>query len=166
MAASMILHAALFCLLAVPLRLICCVQRSRKHNLPPAPPSLPLIGNIHQFGKLPHRSLHSLAKKHGPLMYLKLGRPPTLVVSSAEMAKGILKTPDRNFCTPPKRAVVTRFSYGGQGVAFGPYGEGWRQFPKISTLELFTVKRVRSLRPIREEVRVLVKGIAETASAG
>ncbi|CAA6654623.1 unnamed protein product [Spirodela intermedia] len=150
MAASMILHAALFCLLAVPLRLICCVQRSRKHNLPPAPPSLPLIGNIHQFGKLPHRSLHSLAKKHGPLMYLKLGRPPTLVVSSAEMAKGILKTPDRNFCTRPNARS----------------SPGWRQFPKISTLELFTVKRVRSLRPIREEVRVLVKGIAETASAG
>ncbi|CAA6654611.1 unnamed protein product [Spirodela intermedia] len=164
--AAMILQTVLCCLLAIPLLLLFCVRRSRKLDLP-APTRLPLIGNLHQLGKLPHHSLHRLANTYGPLMCLELGRVPTLVVSSAEMAKEILKTHDAIFCTRPNRAVVTRFSYGGQGVSFAPYGEGWRQLRKISTLELFTAKRVQSLRPIREEeVRVLVKEIAETATAG
>ncbi|RWR75964.1 Cytochrome P450 71A1 [Cinnamomum micranthum f. kanehirae] len=47
-------------------------QRAKKTDVPPSPPKLPLIGNLHQLGTLPHRSLHSLAGKYGPLMLLYL----------------------------------------------------------------------------------------------
>ncbi|MQL94173.1 hypothetical protein Taro_026825 [Colocasia esculenta] len=168
-AASQALPAAvLVCLLAVvPLLVVLYLRRSRKPNLPPSPPGLPFLGNLHQLGELPHRSLRRLALKYGPLVYLNLGQVPTLVISNADMAQEILKTHDAHFCTRPTRVVTTRFSYGGLGMAFAPYSEGWRQLRKISMLELFSAKRVQSFRPIREqEMRVLVDTVATTAAAG
>ena len=69
--------------------------RSDKPNLPPSPPKLPFIGNLHQLGTFPHRSLQALSKKYGPVMHLDLGHTPTLVVSSVAMAREVMKTQDR-----------------------------------------------------------------------
>ncbi|CAA6654620.1 unnamed protein product [Spirodela intermedia] len=99
-------------------------------------------------------------------MYLKLGSVPTVVVSNADMAEEIHKSHDSVFCSRPIRAVTNRLSYGGHGVTFASYGEGWRQLRKISVAELYTTKRIQYLRAIREEeVRVLIKTIAEISAA-
>uniref|UniRef100_A0A1D1Y4L7 Cytochrome P450 71A1 n=1 Tax=Anthurium amnicola TaxID=1678845 RepID=A0A1D1Y4L7_9ARAE len=165
-AAGTVVPAGLACLLAVALLLLY-LRRSRKLNLPPTPPGLPLVGNLPQLGELPHRSLRRLALRHGPLMYLRLGHVPTLVVSNADMAQEVLKTHDAVFCTRPTRAVTTRFSYGGLGVAFAPYSDGWRHLRKIAMLELFSAKRAHSFRPIREqEVGALLRTVADASTGG
>ncbi|KAK7816380.1 cytochrome p450 71b26 [Quercus suber] len=65
------------------------------------PPKLPIIGNSRQVGRLNHRSLWKLSKIYGPAMLLQLGQMQTLVISSPQMAKEVLKTNDAKCCTRP-----------------------------------------------------------------
>ncbi|XP_039115800.1 cytochrome P450 71A9-like [Dioscorea cayenensis subsp. rotundata] len=81
------------------------------------------FGNHHQLGLLPHQSLHKLSKKHGPLMLLKLSQVPTLVVSSSQMTKDILKTHDLNFTNRPILRAAEILLYGSSSMGFSPYGE-------------------------------------------
>ncbi|KAJ1690403.1 hypothetical protein LUZ63_014558 [Rhynchospora breviuscula] len=128
----------------------CSVIKAAKY-LPPSPPKLPLIGNLHQLGHLPHRSLHDMSKKYGPIMLLHLGNVPTLVISSADMAAEVLKAQDHIFSSRPGLKVPKRLFYGGKDIAFAPYGEYWRQCRKLAMLHLLSSKKVQSFRHIREE---------------
>ncbi|KAF8378203.1 hypothetical protein HHK36_029540 [Tetracentron sinense] len=143
------------------------LRRSRRLNLPPSPSKLPIIGNLHQLGTLPHRSLRALSKKYGPLMLLHLGQAPTLVVSSAEMAIEIMKTHDIALANRPITTAAKAIFYGCRDVGFAPYGEYWRQMRKICVQELLSVKRVQSLNYVREEeVAVMIKKISPSCSSG
>ena len=140
-------------------------RSTQKKGLPPSPPKLPIIGNLHQHGELPHQSLWQLSKKYGPVMLLQLGGIPTVILSSAEAAREALKVHDLACCSRPPLANSRRLSYNNRDIAFAPYGDYWRQVKKICVLELFCVKRVQSYQYIREEeVALLVNSISLSSS--
>ncbi|KAL2465410.1 Cytochrome [Abeliophyllum distichum] len=122
-----------------------------RRNLPPSPSRFPVIGNLHQLGLYPHRSLQSLSKRYGPLMLLYLGSTPVLVVSSADAAREVMKDYDLIFSNRPKSSIAERLMYGSKDVAFAPYGEFWRQLRSVSVLQLLSNKRVQSFCRVREE---------------
>ncbi|KAB2609250.1 cytochrome P450 71A26-like [Pyrus ussuriensis x Pyrus communis] len=124
---------------------------SNKTPTPPSPPKLPIIGNLHQLGLIPHRSLQALSQCHGPLMLLHFGSVPVLVVSSAEAAREIMKTHDLTFSDRPKSTNFEKLLYNYKDIASAPYVEYWRQVKSICVLNLLSNKRVRSFRFVREE---------------
>ncbi|CAI9094350.1 OLC1v1030075C1 [Oldenlandia corymbosa var. corymbosa] len=138
-------------------------HKTRKIRSPPGPPGLPLIGNLHQYDSLrPHVFLRNLSKKYGPIMSLRLGSRPVLVISSAKIAKEALKTNDLVFSNRPPLVSHQKFSYNGLDVGFSPYGEYWREMRKITVLHLLSTKRVQSYHPILEdEVSKVVKEISD-----
>ncbi|XP_050207096.1 cytochrome P450 71D11-like [Mercurialis annua] len=134
-------------------------------NLPPGPPKFPIIGNLPQLnGALPHHKLRDLAKKYGPVMQLKIGEVPTVIVSSPETAKQVLQTHDAIFAYRPTLMVADIMFYKAADIIFAPCGDYWKQLRKICMLELFNSKRVELFRPIREEeVANLIKSISCSA---
>ncbi|XP_002511293.3 cytochrome P450 736A117 [Ricinus communis] len=124
---------------------------SSKKFLPPSPPKFPIIGNLHQVGLHPHRSLRYLAQTHGPVMLLHLGSVPVLVISSAEMACEVIKTHDRVFADRPRSSISEKLLYHRKDIAAAPYGEYWRQMKGLSVLHLLSTKRVQSFSHVREE---------------
>ncbi|GJR58011.1 cytochrome P450 71A1-like protein [Tanacetum coccineum] len=89
------------------------------------------------MGPLPHRSVHELSKKYGPIMHLKFGSKNVVIGSSVEMAKDFLKTMDINFVCRPKNAAGKYTTYNYSDITWAPYGPYWRQSRKMCVVELF-----------------------------
>ena len=135
-----------------------------KKKLPPGPKGLPIIGHFHLVGKNPHRDLYSLARKHGPIMGLRFGFVPTLVVSSPAAAELILKTHDLIFASRPPNEVAACLLYDGRDLAFGPYGPYWRQMRKLCTLKLLSNVKISQFQPMRRaELGLLVASLKRAA---
>jgi hypothetical protein len=116
------------------------------------------------LGSLPHRALQSLAKKYGPIMSLRLGYVPTIVVSSPEAAELFLKTHDTIFASRPKLQVSKYLSYGARGMVFTEYGPYWRNIRKFCKLQLLSASKIELFAPMRkEEVGSLVQSLKKSA---
>lgn len=120
---------------------------------------------MHQFSySAPHISLTQLSKKYGPIMAMRLGSIPTVVVSSAKTAQDVLKTQDHSFCGRPALRGQQKLSYNGLDMAFSPYNEYWKEMRKLCTLHLLGPRQVQSFRPIREdEVSQMIERVSELA---
>uniref|UniRef100_A0A7N0UVJ3 Uncharacterized protein n=1 Tax=Kalanchoe fedtschenkoi TaxID=63787 RepID=A0A7N0UVJ3_KALFE len=139
----------------------------KSSRLPPSPFGLPIIGHLHLIAPIPHQALHKLSMKHGPLMHINLGSVPSLVVSSAEMAKECLKTHEACFLNRPHIAAVDFLTYKSADFSFAPYGPYWKFMNKLCMTELLGGRTLERLHPIRqEERRNLMRLVLEKASAG
>lgn len=119
---------------------------------PPGPFALPIFGNWLQVGNdLNHRRLAALAKTYGPVFLLKLGIRNLVVVSTPELASGVLHGQGVEFGSRPRNVVFDIFTGNGQDMVFTVYGEHWRKMRRIMTLPFFTNKVVNTYSPMWEE---------------
>ncbi|KAL1830988.1 hypothetical protein ACET3Z_000639 [Daucus carota] len=140
------------------------LKRRTQRNLPPGPKGLPIIGHLHLLGKNPHQDLQKLSEKHGPIMSMRLGFVPNIIVSSPDAAKLFLKTHDLNFASRPPLEAAKHISYENRNLSFSTYGPYWRNMRKLCTLELLSNLKINSFRALREkEVKELVNILEHAA---
>uniref|UniRef100_A0AAT9UTC3 Cytochrome P450 CYP736A360-like protein n=1 Tax=Cnidium monnieri TaxID=94007 RepID=A0AAT9UTC3_CNIMO len=154
----------LFLLVAVALWRFIHLRRTMNshggHKPPPGPIGLPLIGSLHMLGKLPHRTLYKMSQKYGPIMSLRLGLMPTIVVSSPVAAELFLKTHDAVFANRPK----VQFS-DSKTMAFSEFGGYWRSVRKFCNMELLSPTKIDSMAGLRrEELGFLVEWLKNAAA--
>ncbi|MED6220422.1 hypothetical protein PIB30_044666 [Stylosanthes scabra] len=138
----------------------------RHKNLPPSPPSLPLIGNLHQLKPPVFRTFHALSQKYGPIFSFRLGSQFSVVVSSASLAEECFTKNDvvlANRFRSPKTEYLT---YNNTVVITSPYGDHWRNLRRICSLEILSTHRLNSFTGIRRDenarlIRSLSLGLGE-----
>ncbi|KAK4795688.1 hypothetical protein SAY86_028014 [Trapa natans] len=116
---------------------------------PPGPRPLPIIGNLFELGSLPHRSLAKLARVHGPIISLKLGRITTVVVSTASMAREILQIHDESFSNRMPPDSITPFRHDELGIPWLAISPLWRKLRRISNVHLLARKSLDSNQCLR-----------------
>ncbi|XP_030494056.2 flavonoid 3'-monooxygenase [Cannabis sativa] len=138
-------------------------SRGSSLPLPPGPRPWPIVGNLPHLGPVPHQAIAALARKHGPLMYLRLGFVDVVVAASASVAAQFLKVHDANFSNRPPNSGAKYIAYNYQDLVFRPYGPRWRMLRKISSVHLFSAKALDDYRYVRqEEVAMLVRALVES----
>ncbi|KAL1541844.1 unspecific monooxygenase [Salvia divinorum] len=92
--------------------LVYSMRRERSDGkAPPGPPRLPIIGNMLQLGRNPHKSLARLSKTYGPLMSLKLGNQLAAVVSPCVREGRAMNVGEATFTTMTNLMFATLFSF-------------------------------------------------------
>lgn len=76
-----IISASTFLLVFLVLKLYL-TKQTRYRNLPPSPPSFPVIGHLHLLKEPVHRTLQHLSEKYGPILNLSFGNRGVLLISS------------------------------------------------------------------------------------
>ena len=146
----------------------CPCGRRKALNLPPGPQGWPVLGSLGVLAGAapPHRVLAVIAARHGPLMHLCLGSYHTVVASSAETARLVLKTHDLAFADRPPTAFGKILGYDYKGIVQTPYGPYWRMARKLCATELFSARRIDAFERARaQEMRALTRGLFERAGA-
>ncbi|XP_077210868.1 cytochrome P450 98A2-like [Tasmannia lanceolata] len=154
MAFLFILTPIIFIFLALKL-----YQRLRL-RLPPGPRAWPVVGNLYDIKPVRFRCFYDWSHIYGPIMSVWFGSTLNVIVSSSELAKEVLKERDQQLADRPRSRSAAKFSRDGQDLIWADYGPHYVKVRKVCTLELFSPKRLESLRPIREdEVTAMVESI-------
>ncbi|KAF5945703.1 hypothetical protein HYC85_015931 [Camellia sinensis] len=135
------LTSALYLLLALTsIRAVFSLLRGTKKcpKVPPGPVPLPVIENLLKLGDKPNQSLAELAKTHGPIVSLKLGRVTVVVISSPAMAKEVLQKQDLAFSNrsiPNALHAHEQYKY---SVVWLLVSNRWRSLRKILNSNIFS----------------------------
>ncbi|CAH8273086.1 unnamed protein product [Arabidopsis lyrata] len=137
--------------------------------IPPGPRGLPVVGNLPFLHPELHTYFHSLAQKHGPVLKLWLGAKLTIVITSSEATREILRTNDVIFANHDVPVVGSLSTYGGVDIVWSPYGTEWRMLRKICINKMLSNATLDSnsfnlLR--RQETKRTVRYLADRARAG
>ncbi|KAJ3695352.1 hypothetical protein LUZ60_000729 [Juncus effusus] len=125
----------------------------QNQNLPPGPTPLPIFGNLFDLiRELPHRSLTSLAKIHGPIISLKIGVSTLIVVSSPETTREILQTNDKFLSSRWFPDGARALGHNEISVVFLPNTDPlWKHIRTICGTCLFSARSLKSSQAMREQ---------------
>ncbi|MED6177308.1 hypothetical protein PIB30_097033, partial [Stylosanthes scabra] len=131
-----------------------------RFKLPPGPRPWPVVGNLYDIKPVRFRCFAEWAQSYGPIFSVWFGSTLNVIVSNSELAKEVLKEHDQQLADRHRSRSTAKFSRGGKDLIWADYGPHYVKVRKVCTLELFSPKRLESLRPIREdEVTAMVESI-------
>ncbi|XP_047339733.1 cytochrome P450 81Q32-like [Impatiens glandulifera] len=168
MAITTLLYASIISILfgAIILNFLSSHKRL-KRNLPPSPsPTFPIIGHLHLISGLPHRTLHELSQKLGPVFSLQLGNRLAVVVSSPSAVDECFTKNDIILANRPCFISGEYFSYNHTTMGDAPYGDHWRNLRRLMAVEIMSTTRLNRFLPFRQdEVKHLLRGLYQVSSS-
>ena len=117
---------------------------------PPGPWGWPLIGNLPQLGRKPHKSLTELRRVYGDVYQIRMGSQPTIVLNGIDTVRRALFKQSEDFAGRPD-FYSFKFIANGKSMGFGDYGPRWKMHRKIAQNALAMFVNDRS-NPIEEAI--------------
>ncbi|KAK6355282.1 hypothetical protein TWF696_004394 [Orbilia brochopaga] len=119
-----------FLLLASILYVVLFIGR-RERGLPPGPPTIPILGNVHQLPTTgAHFKFTEWARKYGGLYSLKLGTGTALVVTDREIVKKLMDKRSSVTSDRPPSYVSYDLITKGDHLLVMHYNDTWRKIRK------------------------------------
>lgn len=132
-------------------------NRGRRLNLPPSPPGFPIIGHLHLLKGPLHRTLRPLSERYGPIISLRFGSRPVIVVSSPPAVEECFTKNDLVLANRPKFVMGKYIGYDYTVVSLAPYGDHWRNLRRLSAVEIFASNRLNLFSGMRrDEIKQLL----------
>ncbi|CAI0396374.1 unnamed protein product [Linum tenue] len=141
------------------------INRHDDPPLPPSPTALPIIGHLHLLKPPLNLSLQTLLSRHGPILFLKFGRLPSLILSSPAAVEECFTKHDVVFANRPKSMSADHFTYNYRSYVWAPHGELWRALRRFSVSEIFGPRALlRSAAVRQQEVAALLRRLLAESS--
>ncbi|KAK4177156.1 putative cytochrome P450 E-class, group I [Triangularia setosa] len=103
----------------------------RPKGLPPGPPTLPLIGNLHQIPpKNAHVQFKKWAEEYGPVYSLITGTKIMIVLNTDVAIKDLLDKRSNIYSSRPEM-YISSLASGGLRMLLMQYGDTWRRVRKL-----------------------------------
>ncbi|KAI1204660.1 cytochrome P450 [Annulohypoxylon truncatum] len=136
----------------------------RPKGYPPGPPTLPLIGNLHQIPKeKPHLQFQKWAEEYGPVYSLILGTKVMIVLSSDKAIKDLLDKRSTNYSSRAD-VYLGRIVSGNERMLLMEYGDKWRMIRKLVHNSL-NIKAARTYVPYQDlENKAMLKAFLDGPS--
>ncbi|USW56371.1 Putative cytochrome P450 [Septoria linicola] len=104
----------------------------RPKDYPPGPPTLPIIGNIHQMPtKDAHLQFQKWAEEYGDIYSLMLGTQTLIVLSSDEAIKDLMDRKSNNYSDRPELYIGQELCSDNLRVLMMGYSPKWRSMRKM-----------------------------------
>ncbi|OAL39602.1 hypothetical protein AYO20_00999 [Fonsecaea nubica] len=138
----------------------------RPKDLPPGPPTLPILGNLHQIpSEKAYLQFQKWAEEYGPVYSLMLGTKPTVVLSSDVAIKELLDKRGGIYSDRPDMYVSQDVASGGHRLVVMKYGERWRTIHRLIH-NILNIKVAAKYIPYQDlENKVLLKGLLDSPGA-
>ena len=149
--------------LAVKLFLFQTKKRQHYKNLPPSPPSYPIIGHLHLLRPPVHRTLRTLSTKCGPVFCLWFGYSRrVVVVSSPSAVEECFTKNDIVLANRPRFLMGKHLGYNYTTIMDSPYGDHWRNLRRIVAVEIFSSSRLNlSISIRRDEIKRFLRKLSQ-----
>lgn len=141
---------------------------SKPRNIPPGPYPLPIFGNLFCLGNKPHISLTELAKRYGPLMMLQLGQVPTVVISSAAVAKEAHQKNDQSLANRYVVDAIRALNHHQYSIGWLPATSSeWRNLRKVCNSLVFSPSKLDETQSLRrDKINDLLTFVERSSSKG
>ncbi|OAG44327.1 hypothetical protein AYO21_01323 [Fonsecaea monophora] len=135
----------------------------RAPGLPPGPPTIPILGNLHLMPtKNPHIQFQKWAQEYGPIYSLILGTKTMIVLSSDQAVKDLLDKRSGIYSDRPDMFIGQKIASGNLRLVVMRYGDTWRMIHRI-VHNILNIKAAVTYVPYQDlENKVLMDGLLDT----
>ncbi|KAI1660860.1 putative cytochrome P450 [Daldinia decipiens] len=135
----------------------------RPKDYPPGPPTLPLIGNLHQIPtEKRHLQFEQWAREYGPIYSLMLGNRVMIVLNSDQAIKDLVDKRGAIYSSRPESYIGQDILSGGLRVLFMPNHGVWKMARKF-VHRILGITAARTYVPYQDlENKAMLLGFLET----